>query len=148
MIDTLNTIVAALVASFNLPSTALLILFIGAFYVLNAAQKRSDFDLGNMFKNDSGKESAVALGILIAIILSGWTLVYDTITNGTIDPTIYSIYLGIWSGTTMGTKLLEVLKMKWSGSTTTTTTESEPASTVTTTTTTETEISPKPSDKV
>lgn len=137
MLDIINTVISALVAGFNLPSAALLIMFIGAFYVLNAAQKRSDFDLGNMFKNDSGKESAVALGVLIAIILSGWTLVYDTITNGTIDPTIYSIYLGIWSGTTMGTKLLEVLKMKWSGST--------PAST---TTTTETEDSPKPSDKV
>lgn len=137
MLDIINTVISALVAGFNLPSAALLIMFIGAFYVLNAAQKRSDFDLGNMFKNDSGKESAVALGVLIAIILSGWTLVYDTITNGTIDPTIYSIYLGIWSGTTMGTKLLEVLKMKWSGST--------PAST---TTTTEAEDSPKPSDKV
>ncbi len=145
-------ILTGIVASFNLPSVALMVLFVGAFYVLHAAQKRPDFDLGNMFKNDSGKESAVALGILIAIILSGWVLVYDTISNQTIDSTIYSIYLGIWSGTTMGSKLLEVLKIKWSGPTpasvTTTVTEVEPAEVVTTTTITEIESTPKPSDKV
>lgn len=114
----LSGLLASIIASFNLPSVALMVLFIGAFYVLHMAQKRPDFDLGNMFKNDNGKESAVSLGVIIAIILSGWVLVYDTIGNKAIDATIYSIYLGIWSGTSTASKLLDALKTKWSGSST------------------------------
>lgn len=109
----LTVILSFISAYLSVPSIALLVMFCGAFYVLKAAQRREDFDLGNMFKNEAGKESVVAMGAMIAIILSGWVLVYDTVTNGVVDQNIYLIYLAIWSGSKVAEKLVEALAAKW-----------------------------------
>jgi hypothetical protein len=102
---------------FNAPAIALLVMFVGAYHVIHAAQGRDDFDFGNMLKNDSGKESVSALGALVALVLSGWSFVYLTFKMAPLTEdtyiTMFMIYITAWSGTKIAEKLVDALASKW-----------------------------------
>jgi hypothetical protein len=117
--EALVSIVSSVINYFNAPALALVVMFIGAFYVLHAAQAREDFDLGNILKNENGKESLAAMGGLVAIILSGWCLVYSLTQvkdmNSDTFVTLYALHLVVWSGTKVAEKLVDAVSAKWSG---------------------------------
>lgn len=119
--DTISAIVSSILSYLSAPGLALVVMFVGAGIVLFEAQKRSDFDIGNFLKNDSGKESMAALGGLAAIVLSGWVLVYTATKVKDFDVQtflwIYAIHLAVWSGTKVAEKLVDAFSTRWYGKT-------------------------------
>ncbi len=105
----LNSITAQLV----LPALLLLVLLVAVGVMLWRAQKRDDFDLANMLRqsNMDGKESAAQLAILLAMSLSSWVLMSETLNNRLTADLWYG-YLITWSGSPA---LLEIAK-RWNGS--------------------------------
>jgi hypothetical protein len=107
------SILSAITAYIDIPAIILGMMLAAAWFMIRSAQKRDDFDFGNMLKDDGGKESATRMGILVAMCFSSWSLMYDTIHNKQVDPTVILIYLCVWSGTKVAEKLVDALVAKW-----------------------------------
>lgn len=117
--EALHALIASIMGYVSAPGLALIVLFVGAGLVMFEAQKRPDFDTGNFLKNEAGKESVANLGALIAIVLSGWCLIYlvTKVTDFDADTfvTIYTLHLAVWSGTKVAEKLVDAVVARWTG---------------------------------
>jgi hypothetical protein len=98
----------------DVPALFLLIMLIGAAWVVNKAQEREDFDFGNMLKDENNKESGYRLLAIASFPFASWYVVYDLIHNKTADPTTFLIYVAIYSGAKVADKAVDALIAKWS----------------------------------
>ena len=72
-------------------------------------------------RDDNGKESLFRFGILVALVISSWCLIYmssNVVQSGSDLEQLFPYfvaYLGIWSGAKVVEKLLDVLILKFGG---------------------------------
>jgi cbb3-type cytochrome oxidase subunit 3 len=100
----------------DLPAVVLGLLMLMGAYIMFQAQKRRDFDFGNMLKDESNKESALRLGVIIGISIGSWSFIYVTIHKVLSEVYwFYSFvaYLLILSGAKLAEKLIEAWRVKW-----------------------------------
>lgn len=97
----------------NIPAILLSVMLGATWFMVRTAQKRHDFDFGNMLKDEGGKESATRLAILVALCMSSWALIFDTMKNGVVNDKLLMIYLLVWSGTKVAEKIADALVAKW-----------------------------------
>jgi hypothetical protein len=85
------------------------------------AQSRDDFDWGNLFKDQDGKESAARLGMVVTLALSAWFLIYaamntpKTAFTGDFLFNVFCVFMAVWSGAKIVDKGLDLLISKWVG---------------------------------
>lgn len=104
-------ILAWLFGRMDLPGVVLAILLMFIAFIAWRAQVRSDFDFGRMLKDETGKESAIRMGVLGSFAVSSWVLMSETLKQGGVDPQLYGLYLVTWSGALVFVKAAE----KWNG---------------------------------
>ena len=95
----------------DVPLLVLIVLLAATGVILWLAQKRDDFDLANVLKDESGKESALRVCTLGAFAFSSWSVMKDTLRTEGIDPQIMLIYCLTWSGALVFVKFAD----KWNG---------------------------------
>lgn len=78
--------------------------------LLVLAQRKSDFNIEEMFKDEAGKPSSVRFIMLMAFAISSWYLAVRVL-SGKPEPIEYLYYLGTWSGAAVFIKLAE----RWTG---------------------------------
>ena len=93
-----------------MPIVVLAALLCLALIVLYTAQQRQDFDIATMLKDDSGKESALRLGVLVSLAISSWGVVY-MVMNDKDASQLWFAYLATWSGSMVFIKIVD----KWNG---------------------------------
>ena len=98
-------------SAFDGPFMVLLILLAGLTLALWVAQSRGRLDLARMFQDDAGKESGLRFAILGSWIISSWVVMADQVSQKQGDPMLLGIYLAVWSGTPIASKIID----KWSG---------------------------------
>jgi hypothetical protein len=113
VIDSAVQFIQLFFAFVDVPALILGMMLCAAWFMIRSAQKREDFDFGNMLRDENGKESATRLGVLAAIAFSSWFVMYDTIHNKAGDSTVLLIYLAVWSGAKVAEKLADALITKW-----------------------------------
>lgn len=109
-----RTVFDAVTSYIDIPAVVLGVMLTAAWGMVHSAQKRPDFDFGNMLKDENGKESSTRLAVLVAMCFSSWSLMYDTIHNKEVDRYALLIYLVVWSGTKVAEKLSDAIIAKWS----------------------------------
>lgn len=90
----------------HIPVIVLVALAILGGFVLWKAQQRTDFDWGNMLKDENGKESAVRMGILVSLSVSTWWVVWMAL-HKVLGIYEQLLYLGTWSGVALAAKLID-----------------------------------------
>jgi hypothetical protein len=95
----------------DLATVVLILLMIGAYRVLRAAQKRKDVDLITILRNSDGKFSYLNAAGVGAFIISAWVLMHDTLSNQETDWKGLLVFLGVWSGA----PVINALANKWNG---------------------------------
>jgi hypothetical protein len=106
--------VKAFIATIDIPAIVLLIILAMGWGIVKQAQKREDFDFSNMLRDDNNKESALRFAVFVALAVSSWFVIYDTIHNKAGDNQALLIYVVVWSGAKVAEKLVEALAAKWS----------------------------------
>ena len=106
--------IKAFTSYIDVPTLILLGMLGFAWSIVHKAQKREDFDFGNMLKDESGKESAHRLTAIGSFAVSTWYIMYYGMHVTNPDPVIFGIYVGAWSGTAVAMKFGDALIAKWS----------------------------------
>lgn len=89
-----------------------LILTLGI-YVAYRAQHRDDFDFADMLRDSrTGKAVGSRLAVLVSLAISSWLMVYAALqvkseVYGQNIITIFSIFLGVWSGAKIVEKVID-----------------------------------------
>lgn len=108
---------SALLAAFTFkeffPAFVLLVLLCLIPYILGRAQRVPGFDLSNMLKDENGKESSLRLAIVVALAITSWVVVYQTMAGTLTDQGLLTYSL-TWSGSLALLKLAEA-GMRWDG---------------------------------
>lgn len=99
----------------DLPAMLLVAVMGMLFYALYRVQvdPHNDFDFADMFRDEAGKPSASKLMILVCGGVTSWGIMYMLMHNddSKIDPVYFGIYMGVWSGSALATKALDI----WGG---------------------------------
>lgn len=99
----------------DLPAMLLVAVMWVLFYVLRRIQDdpHNNFDFADMFRDEVGKPSAARMMILVCGAVSSWGIMYMLMhdTDSKIDPWFFIGYMGIWSGSALAAKALEI----WGG---------------------------------
>ena len=107
-----------LITNIDLPAIAFFLIF-GAFvYVLWQAQHTPDnnFDVKDMLRDANGKPSAFRLFSFICAAATTWALMYHTIkTTGQINEWIFALYLAVWSGSAVASKIVDAYQSRNGG---------------------------------
>jgi hypothetical protein len=94
----------------DVPKVVLVVLLAGFAWSLWRVQKRADFDLAEMYKDDNGKVSAfrfIAVGTWVA---ATWYTM-QTMMDGVPDDYTFFVYVAVFSGAKVAEKMIE----KWNG---------------------------------
>ena len=91
----------------DFPALILLFMLASGLWVVRQAQKRKDFDFADMLKDETGKPSALRLGIFVCMFITSWVMMYLTIDK-TMAPMYFVWYLLIWSGAKVAEKAILV----------------------------------------
>ena len=94
-----------------IPLIALLAMITIIAVMLAKAQKRDDFDIAQVFLDETGKASAARLIALLAFAFSSWDLMAARLSNAA-NAQQFFYYLGAWSGALVFVKFAD----KWDGS--------------------------------
>lgn len=92
------------------PTLILACLLLLAAWVLLRAQRRPDFDLADMLRDDAGKLSSTRIFAFISLAITSWILAYLTVTEK-LNENYYLYYLVTWSGATVLMKFID----RWGG---------------------------------
>lgn len=99
---TLNTII---------PLAILFTFLCISWWMLRKAQKKPDFNIENMLRDENGKESATRYIALMAFAFSSWMLAVEVLA-AKLDTQRFFYYLLAWSGSLV---LADLVK-RWDGS--------------------------------
>lgn len=94
----------------DFPALVFVALLIMGVWVLKKAQDdpHNGFDVKQMLLDDNGKPSSFRLGTLVSMAASTWALMYHVLsTQGKLDIWVFLGYSGIWSGSTVASKLVD-----------------------------------------
>ena len=98
----------------DLPALLLVAVMGIVFYVLYRIQANpeNNFDFSDMFRDEKGKPSAARMMILVSGGVSSWAVMYMLVHSkeSMIDPFIFGLYLGVWSGSALASKWMETNK--------------------------------------
>lgn len=94
----------------NIDAAVLAVLLLFTVWIVFKAQQRNDFDWAKMLKDESGKESALNLGIFGSFAVSTWIVMHDTLAKELSDQQFWA-YLITWSGA----RILVLAAQKWDG---------------------------------
>jgi len=102
---------------FDIPAITLIILLAAGMFVMWSAQRRADFDFGQMLTDDGGKPSAMRLAVFVCLAGSTWVLIKVTMSGADLDKVFpfFVAYTAVWSGAKIVEKLLDVLLAKFGG---------------------------------
>jgi hypothetical protein len=96
----------------DLPAIILFAIMLMGCYVIWKAQQKDGFDFSEMLRDENNKPSAVRIGVLVSLAISSWGLMNHVLLTGpNINPWIYGLYIGGWSGALV---FVEAAK-KWNG---------------------------------
>jgi hypothetical protein len=85
--------------NFDFPAVVLMFMVLAFVYVLIKVQRREDFDLADMLRDETGRASSVRMGAFVCLAISSWAIMYMLVKyQGVIDTWIFLGYMGIWSG--------------------------------------------------
>jgi hypothetical protein len=105
------TWLAWMLSHVNAADTVLVVLLIGAAWVVWMAQRREDFDFADMLKDDgTGKATPLRFAIIGSFAVSSWVVMHDTLASNLSD-TQWVVYLVTWSGAA----IMRVFAEKWDG---------------------------------
>lgn len=93
------------------PTLLLFLLLLFAFFVLVRAQRRPDFDLAEMLKDETGRISGARAFAFVSLAVTSWIVTYQTI-SGSLEPQYFFYYITTWSGASVAMALIN----KWDGS--------------------------------
>ena len=105
---------------FDIAAFALVLGLLWILLVIRSAQAEG-FKWSRAMQDDNGKESSLRFGIIVAVVVSSWFLVYVTMNvlkaSGDLEALFpyYMAYLAVWSGAKVVEKLLDVLILKFGG---------------------------------
>ena len=112
--DKFAEILTLLFSTTNFPALILLAMLVAFFIAANKAQKRDDFDWGEILREDlsdgkAGKLSAVRIGTVAYIIVSSWLMVFFamTIVKTAADLAYFFNYFLAFIVTLSGSKAVE-----------------------------------------
>lgn len=97
----------------------LLLLLALAIYIIRDATRNPDSYWKTVFDDDSGKRSALRIGVLIALSVSSAILIYISAnlvkTGADLDALFkfYTVYIAVWSGAKVVEKLIDLLVAKF-----------------------------------
>lgn len=117
----LTLVLARFIREIDVPSLALGVMALIGCWMMIKAQRRPDFDWGNLFKDQDGKESAARLGMVAALALSTWLLIFVTMNTpksaftGDLLFNIFCVFMAVWSGAKIVDKALDLLIARWTG---------------------------------
>ena len=109
-----------LLKDFDIAAFALVLGLLWILLVIRNAQA-GGFSWKRAMQDDNSKESVLRFGIIVALVISSWFLVYVTmnVIKATADLEqlfpYYMAYLAVWSGAKVVEKLLDVLILKFGG---------------------------------
>ena len=112
--------------SVDFPAVVLSLMLIGMALAMISAQRRSDFDWGDAFRDDNGKVSWFRAAVVVSLGISSWVLIY-AFMNGvrsTYDANgmtlvldklfaYFVAYMVVWSGAKIIEKALDIIIQKW-----------------------------------
>ena len=108
---TTTTISAWIDSHVDLASIMLVVMLYGCYRMLKQSQRRKDFDLAEMLRDEKTGKLMMLNGAGIgAFVFSTWMLMHDTL-NDTLTDYEFGIYLFFWSGA----KVAMVIAQKWTG---------------------------------
>lgn len=119
--DHILLVLARGIREIDVPSLALVFMAVLALMMMLSAQRRSDFDWGNIFKDVGGKESAARLGMVVALALSAWLVIYVAMNTprsaftGDLLFNIFCVFIAAWSMAKPVDKALDLLILKFMG---------------------------------
>lgn len=98
-------------------------LVLGLLWVLTVIRNAQvgGFSWKRAMQDDNQKESVFRFGILVALVVSSWQLIYVTVnvikTGADLEQLFpyYMAYLAVWSGAKVVEKMLDVLLLKFGG---------------------------------
>lgn len=117
----LTLVLARGIREIDMPSIALAFMAVLALWMMVSAQRRTDFDWGNLFKDSDGKESPARLGMVAAMALSAWLVIYVAMNTpkaaftGDLLFNIFCVFIVAWSTAKPIDKALDLLLLKFVG---------------------------------
>jgi hypothetical protein len=111
--QTLNSILEWLGNSLSVPNLLLVSLMVLAFWILQKAQQRKSFEIGDMLLDESGKPSSARFAVMISLGLTSYLLSYVVINKRVDDDTIFYMFLA-YTITWASSKSLEKAIDAWS----------------------------------
>ena len=113
-------LLAEMFREFDIAGAALILGLLWILLVIREA-RTGGFSWKRAMQDDNGKESALRFGIIVALVISSWFLVYVTMNVVKVGADLeqlfpyYMAYLAVWSGAKVVEKLLDVLILKFGG---------------------------------
>lgn len=106
-----ESILQHLAALVDVPALLLALFVVTGLLMAWRAQRGGKVDFGNMLRDETGKESAMRFGVLVAVLGSNWVLMKAALQNSEHLPQLYWAFLIAWSAS----PALRELAAKWNG---------------------------------
>lgn len=100
-----------LVGLVDIPAVLLLLFVAAGLWMALRAQRKEMLNFARMLKDEQDKESAMRLGVLVAIVASTWVLMKAALQNSEHLPQLYWAFLITWSAS----PVLREAAAKWNG---------------------------------
>jgi hypothetical protein len=107
----MNNLVTWLMANIDIPAIGFAVVMAIGLWVLAKTQANptNGFDMADMLRDDTGKPSALRLGIFVSLAATTWGLMYHIIhTRGEVHDWLFLGYAAIWSGSAVASKAIEI----------------------------------------
>jgi hypothetical protein len=94
----------------DIPALVLLLVFaLGAWVLWRTQTSENNFDFADMLRDTEGKASSSRLAMFVCLAVSSWGFMYLLITKkGEMDTWLFLGYVGIWSGTKVAEKGIDM----------------------------------------
>lgn len=113
VIDTVTSEAFAHTLNTLAPGLLLFAIMIFMWRVSVKAARKPGFDWGDMLRDMSGKVSSTRVFSMLALAISSWALMVLTLKTSTgINEWFFGVFLAVWSGQAVATKLIDLL-MVW-----------------------------------
>ena len=123
----MNELLRSVNEAADFPSLVLAFMLVGMVLAMVQVQKRTDFDWGEAFRDDSGKTSWTRAAMLGCFIISTWVIIYifmNCIRNSysandlvsVLDGALFKYflaYMSVWSLSKPVDKLLDIVAAKY-----------------------------------
>lgn len=119
--DHILLVVARLMNEADVPSVFLAIMVVMGGWMMIQAQRNGTVNWGDMFKDGTGKASALRMGIIFSLILATWLVIFVAMKMPPAAFTaellfnLFCVVMVTFAGTKSVDKLLDAVMLKWGG---------------------------------